>query len=86
MFDEALRRNPNQEKHWGALVDGTHTQIDILKRMARKKAVKFTIIVDIVHVLEYLWKVALSSLWPWKQKKTASPKDVPPGLAGTRSS
>jgi hypothetical protein len=55
-FDEAHRRDPNQEKQWIALVDGNNTQIDILKRMAKQRGVKLTIIVDIVHVLEYLWK------------------------------
>jgi hypothetical protein len=55
-FDEAHRRDPNQEKHWIALVDGNNTQIDILKRMAKERGVTLTIIVDIVHVLEYLWK------------------------------
>jgi hypothetical protein len=55
-FDEANRRDPNHEKHWIALVDGNNTQIDILKRMAKTRGVKLTIIVDIVHVIEYLWK------------------------------
>jgi hypothetical protein len=55
-FDEAHRRDPNHEKHWIALVDGNNTQIDILKRIAKQREVKLTIIVDIVHVLEYLWK------------------------------
>ncbi len=55
-FDEAYRRDPNHEKHWIALVDGNNAQIDILNRMAKKRGVKLTIIVDIVHVIEYLWK------------------------------
>jgi hypothetical protein len=55
-FDEASRRDPNHKKHWIALVDGNNAQIDILKRIAKKRDVKLTIIVDIVHVIEYLWK------------------------------
>lgn len=55
-FDEAFKRDPNQEKQWIALVDGNNTQIDILKRTAKKRGVKLTIIVDLVHVIEYLWK------------------------------
>ena len=55
-LDEAHRRDPNQEKRWIALVDGNNAQIDILNRMAKERGVKLTIIVDIVHVLEYLWK------------------------------
>lgn len=55
-FDEACHRDPNREKKWVALVDGNNTQINILKRMAKKKGVALTIIVDIIHVTEYLWK------------------------------
>jgi hypothetical protein len=55
-FEEAYRRDPNHDKHWIALVDGNNIQIDILKRMAKKWGVKLTIIVDIIHVIEYLWK------------------------------
>lgn len=55
-FDEASRRDPNHKKNWIALVDGNNAQIDILKRMAKKRGVKLTIIVDIIHVIEYLWK------------------------------
>lgn len=54
-FAEAYHRDPNHEKHWVALVDGNNTQIRILRRMARKKGVDLTIIVDVIHVIEYLW-------------------------------
>jgi hypothetical protein len=54
-FAEACHRDPNHEKHWVALVDGNNTQIRILRRMAREKGVDLTIIVDIIHVIEYLW-------------------------------
>ena len=55
-FDEAHRRDPNNEKRWVALVDGDNTQIDTLKRVAKQRGVNLTIIVDIIHVIEYLWK------------------------------
>jgi hypothetical protein len=55
-FDEALARDPAQEKTWVALVDGNRTQIKALRRLARKKGVDLTIVVDVVHVTEYLWK------------------------------
>jgi hypothetical protein len=54
-FAEAFHRDPNHEKHWVALVDGNNTQINILRRMAKEKGVDLTIIVDIIHVIEYLW-------------------------------
>jgi hypothetical protein len=57
-FDEALYRDPSQQKHWVALVDGNKTQLSILKKHARKHNVHLTIILDIIHVIEYLWKAA----------------------------
>ncbi len=55
-FSEAFHRDPCQEKHWVALVDGENQQLRILQRMAKKQGVDLTIIVDIIHVIEYLWK------------------------------
>ena len=55
-FDEACHRDPNHEKNWVALVDGNNAQLSILSCIARKKGVELTIIVDIIHVIEYLWK------------------------------
>jgi hypothetical protein len=54
-FDEASHRDPIYEKDWVALVDGNNTQIRILDRMAQDKDINLTIIVDIIHVIEYLW-------------------------------
>ena len=55
-FSEASHRDPNQEKHWVALVDGENQQLRILERLAKKQKINLTIIVDIIHVIEYLWK------------------------------
>lgn len=55
VFEEARYRDPSHEKHWVALVDGEKTQIRNLKRMSRDKGVDLTIIVDVMHVIEYLW-------------------------------
>ncbi|NOR66280.1 MAG: ISKra4 family transposase [Woeseiaceae bacterium] len=52
---EAFHRDPADEKTRVALVDGNEPQIRYLKRMAKKKGHDLTIIVDIVHVIEYLW-------------------------------
>ena len=60
MFDEALRRDPDRKRTWIALVDGNNHQIDRIKAGARKRKVKVTILVDSVHVLEYLWSAAWS--------------------------
>jgi hypothetical protein len=54
-FEEALLRDSAQEKTWVALVDGAKSQIRTLGRLAKKKGVDLIIIVDIIHVSEYLW-------------------------------
>jgi hypothetical protein len=60
MFAEADRRDPNHHRTWVALVDGNNHQIDRIKKEARKRKLKVTILVDCVHVLEYLWSAAWS--------------------------
>lgn len=58
VFDEATRRDPGHRRDWLALVDGNAHQIDVIHDQARQRAVKVTIMLDFVHVLEYLWKAA----------------------------
>jgi hypothetical protein len=55
MFNEADRRDPERKLAWVALVDGNNHQIDRIKAEARKRKVKIPIVVDFIHVLEYLW-------------------------------
>ena len=55
-FQEAHYRDPARKKNWVALVDGNKPQIRILRHMAKKQLIVLTIIVDIIHVIEYLWK------------------------------
>ena len=55
MFDEADRRDPDRQRAWVALVDGNNHQIDRIKTEARKLKVKIPVVVDFIHVLEYLW-------------------------------
>jgi len=57
-FDEALRRNPKRTKRWCALVDGSGYQLRILRLVARDYGVKLTIVLDLIHVCEYLWSAA----------------------------
>jgi hypothetical protein len=58
VFDEAERRDPDHRRPWVALVDGNNHQIDRVKAEAKAREVKVTVIVDLVHVLEYLWGAA----------------------------
>jgi hypothetical protein len=57
-FEEALRRDPTQARRWVVLVDGANAQLRAVKREARRAGVKVTILVDLIHVLEYVWDAA----------------------------
>ena len=57
-FAEAQRRDPEHRRRWVVLVDGQRDQIKRIERAARKVGATITIVLDIVHVLEYLWSAA----------------------------
>jgi hypothetical protein len=59
-FREATSRDPDREKTWVALVDGNKKQLAILKALARTDTVRLTIVVDIMHVAEYIWDASLA--------------------------
>ncbi len=58
IFAEAERRDPDHQRTWIALVDGNNHQIELINREARKRQLTVHIVVDFIHVLEYLWKAA----------------------------
>jgi hypothetical protein len=58
MFDEAQRRDPDHLRRWIVLVDGEPKQLAAVKAEARRVTVKVTILADVVHVVEYIWKAA----------------------------
>jgi hypothetical protein len=57
-FDEALRRDPKQRRRWVALVDGNRDQIAIIRKAAKARSTSVTLVLDLMHVLEYLWSAA----------------------------
>lgn len=57
-FEEAARRDPGREKTWAAVVDGNKPQLDLLKAFALRYGVVLTIVLDLIHVLEYLWRAS----------------------------
>jgi hypothetical protein len=63
-FAEGQRRDPMHQADWVVLVDGDLTQIADIEQAARALGVSVVIIVDIMHVLEYLWKAAKAWLPP----------------------
>jgi hypothetical protein len=57
-FAEATRRDPDHRRRWVVLLDGQRDQIKRVERAARKVGAQITIVLDIVHALEYLWRAA----------------------------
>jgi hypothetical protein len=58
LFDRAEQRDPQHLRRWIVLVDGDNHQIDRIRSEAHAHGVRINLIVDFVHVLEYLWKAA----------------------------
>jgi len=58
VFDEAERRDPEHQRQWVGLVDGNNHQIDRIETEATTRGVEVTVVVDFIHVLEYLWGAA----------------------------
>jgi hypothetical protein len=59
-FDEAGARDPAHLRTWVVLVDGAEHQLDLIRAEAARRAVTIHVVIDIIHVLEYLWKAAWS--------------------------
>ena len=57
-FEEAERRDPAHARPWVGLVDGNAHQIDRIHAEAARRGVDMHVVVDFVHVMEYLWKAA----------------------------
>jgi hypothetical protein len=58
IFDEALRRDPHRQRQWVVLIDGDRDQLAHIQAAAARHQVAVTIIMDFIHVLEYLWEAA----------------------------
>jgi hypothetical protein len=59
MFDEAERRNPDGKRRTLVLLDGDEKQIEYAETEARKRVMSITIVLDLIHVIHYLWKIAV---------------------------
>ncbi len=60
VFDEAERRDPRHDRAWVVLVDGNNHQLDLVRAQARARGVVVTVVIDFIHVLEYLRGAAWS--------------------------
>jgi hypothetical protein len=57
-FEDALRRDPKGKKRWVAVVDGNETQLALICLLAKRYHIFPTIILDFLHVAQYVWKAA----------------------------
>jgi len=57
VFDEADRRDPGH-RTWIALIDGDNYQLGLFRAAAAARGITLAIVIDFIHVLEYLWKAA----------------------------
>jgi hypothetical protein len=59
MFDEAERRNPDGKRRNVALLDGDEKQIEYVEAEAQRRQMSITVVLDLIHVIHYLWTIAL---------------------------
>ena len=57
-FEEAARRDPQHTKQWVALVEGHPTPLGLLYAAAAVYGVTLCVVLDLLHVLQSLWKAA----------------------------
>jgi hypothetical protein len=67
---EADRRDPGRERDWLALVDGNAHQIECFQAQAAERGKAIFILIDFIHVIEYLWKAALCFTPPGDTRAT----------------
>jgi hypothetical protein len=60
VFEEARHRDPECRRKWVVLVDGDRHQIARVRAEAKRRGIlrDITLVVDFIHVLEYLWDAA----------------------------
>jgi hypothetical protein len=58
IFAEADRRDPGRLRTWIALLDGDNYQLGLFQAQAAARGITLAIVIDFIHVLEYLWKAA----------------------------
>jgi hypothetical protein len=58
-IEEARARDPEGRKKWVVLVDGQPTQLKMVRKLFRRYGVRPTIVIDFIHVAEYIWKAGI---------------------------
>ncbi len=57
-FDQAEARDRQHVRTWVVLVDGDRHQIELIQAEAARRKAAIHLVIDLVHVLEYLWAAA----------------------------
>lgn len=60
MFLEAESRDPEHVLEWVVVLDGNEQQIRLVQEAANAAGVRITVILDVIHVLEYIWAAGLA--------------------------
>ncbi|MGH3281797.1 MAG: ISKra4 family transposase [Trebonia sp.] len=71
MFDEAEARDPLHLRTWVVLVDGADHQLGLIRAEAARRGVTIHVVIDIIHVLEYIW----GATWSFHQAGDAAAED-----------
>lgn len=95
MFGEAQRRDPEHRRTWVVVIDGAETQGEAVQREADRLGVRVMIVLDLIHVLHYLWRAAIAihggtnaAAEGWVRRYTGRPltRPVVDVVAGIRQS
>ncbi|GHD78652.1 hypothetical protein GCM10010317_098300 [Streptomyces mirabilis] len=57
-FDQAQARGPKHLRPWVVLVDGARHQLDLITAESIRRGVTLHVLLDFVHVAEYVWGAA----------------------------
>lgn len=57
-FDQAEARDRQHVRTWVVLADGDRHQIELIQAEATRRKAAIHLVIDLVHVLEYLWTAA----------------------------
>lgn len=60
VFDEADRRDPDRERPTVVLVDGNGYQAHVVEQEAAKRGRAFTLVLDLLHALHYVWLAGMA--------------------------
>jgi hypothetical protein len=58
LVTQAQKQDPKHKKEWVVLVDGQDAQINQIRAALKRAKSEAVIVLDIVHVIEYLWRAA----------------------------